>query len=161
MKKVLLVLSLALVAFTAKAQFYVGGSLGLQTFNGGSSVNIAPELGYNLNDTMAIGSVLGWNNNGGNGSEFVIAPYFRYFLADMGPARIFCDALLDLSILSLGGGNTVTTFGVGIAPGIAFPLEEHLSLVGRFGRLGYFNNGFCFQLFPSACGSSLGLYYAF
>lgn len=158
MKKVILVLALALMAFTANAQVYIGGSIGFQAAGGTAVVNLAPEVGYNLNDDMSIGGVIGWRNT--VGSTFTLAPYFRYFLADLGPVRFFCDALLELDIYS-NSGQTTTSFGVGVAPGMALPLGDHLSLVGRLGRMGYFNGGFALQVAPDMAGSSLGLYYAF
>lgn len=158
MKRVLLVLVLALATFTAKAQFYVGGSLGL---NDKPAYSIAPEVGFNLNNNMTVGCVLSWKNEGDNeGDEYVFAPYFRYYLVDIGPARIFCDALLELASFEKDKQST-SSFGIGVAPGIAFPLNDHFYLAGRLGRIGLFNNRYCLQLFPSDCGSSLGLYFVF
>ena len=87
MKKLLLVLTVGLLAaFSANAQFYVGGSLSIQPGaatdkdgNDALGLEIAPEVGYILNDKMAIGATLSYDNTlFGGGSLFSIAPYLRY-----------------------------------------------------------------------------------
>ena len=166
MKKVLVVIVLALVAFTAKAQFYVGGSLGLNAAQGGAAViNVVPEVGYAFNDNMAAGCVLGWSNDGTlnmfDDSAFTVAPYFRYYFVDLGPIRLFADAQLELLFLTNADNNpaTRTTFGVGVAPGIAIPVTDHFSFVGHLGSLGYYNGAFGLNF--SGNNVLMGVYYSF
>ena len=126
MKKVLLVLALALVAFTAKAQLYVGGSIAFDTV-GGFNINLAPEVGYNLNDDMAVGLAVGLGFGGG--TTIAATPYFRYCFLDWGPAILFADAQFTYQYANYGGGATANSWGIGICPGIAVPawaiMEAH------------------------------------
>lgn len=64
MKKILMTLAVAFVAVAANAQVYVGGSLGVASSEilGGDDVTtyqVLPEIGYNINNNWAIGTVLG------------------------------------------------------------------------------------------------------
>lgn len=167
MKKLVLVIALALAAsFGAKAQFYVGGAIHFGTDqavneNGDDTVglDIAPEFGYFLNDNMAIGASIGYTNMGfGGGNMFTIAPYFRYFLLEMGPVNLFLDGQLEVLIFS-GGGATQTGFGVGVAPGISIPVSDQLSFVGHLGHIGYY--GGSFEIDASPANIAMGLYYSF
>lgn len=82
MKKILLTLALAAFAFTANAQFVIGGNVGFNhqgnydknytggvvpsttyTDNTNTAISIMPKIGYQLNDDMQIGAQLGWNYN--------------------------------------------------------------------------------------------------
>ena len=171
MKKIIVVLALALMAFTAKAQFYVGGSLGLNAIPGGAggtttaTITLIPEAGYTLNDNMAVGGTIGWSNDwrysAGNDSVFIVAPYFRYFFLDLGPVRLFADAQLELDFQTNAANNpaTTTTFGVGVAPGIAIPVSEHISFVGHLGSFGYYNGSFGLNVDTN--NFLAGVYYSF
>ena len=167
MKKLLLVLTVGLLAaFSANAQWYVGGSLSIQPGaatdkdgNDALGLEIAPEVGYILNDKMAIGATLSYDNTFfGGGSIFSIAPYFRYFLLEMGPVSLFVDGQLELDFANMGG-ESQTGFGVGVAPGLSIPLNDHLSFVGHFAQVGYFLGNFVCDVNPA--NVRMGLYYAF
>lgn len=154
MKKVLLVFVLALVAFTAKAQLYVGGGVGFTA--AGPSFAISPEVGYSFNDNMAAGAAL--NFGIGNGFfDFEVNPYFRMYFLDWGNVRFFADAHFNFSVISFNGGST-TTWGIGVRPGIAFPVNDRFSIVTHIMQLGYYNGGFDFSL---NTGSTIGIYYNF
>lgn len=166
MKKLVLVIALALAAsFGAKAQFYVGGGIHFGTDqaineNGEDTVGliIMPEFGYFLNDKMAIGASIGYNNMEFGANVFTIAPYFRYFLLEMGPVNLFLDGQLEVDIYS-AGGETQTAFGVGVAPGISIPVSDHLSFVGHLGHIGYY--GGSFEISATPANMAMGLYYSF
>ena len=92
MKKIFMTLAAVCFAATMNAQVYVGGSLSLNAWssqeNAGdrseTTFKIMPEIGYNINDSWAIGTVLGYESNKWTGvqgiseSAFTIAPYARY-----------------------------------------------------------------------------------
>lgn len=73
MKKILLTLALAAFAFTANAQFVVGGNVGIDhssrandDYSRGTTntnISILPKVGYQLNDQMQVGIQLGWDYN--------------------------------------------------------------------------------------------------
>lgn len=155
MKKVLLVLALALVAFTAKAQLYVGGSIAFDTV-GGFNINLAPEVGYNLNDDMAVGLAVGLGFGGG--TTVAATPYFRYYFLDWGPAILFADAQFTYQYANYGGGATANSWGIGICPGIAVPVGGGFSVVTHFARLGYYGGAFGLSFNR---GASIGVYYEF
>lgn len=154
MKKVLLVLVLALMALTAKAQLYVGGSLGFSA--AGPQFALSPELGYEFGNNMAVGSSLTFRF-ANSFFDFMIDPYFRYYFAEWGPARFFADASFNFTVES-GGGQSGTGWGVGINPGVAFKINDRFSMVTHIMQLGYYYNAFRFNLNP---GSSIGLFYSF
>jgi hypothetical protein len=102
MKKALLTFALAAFAFTASAQWVMGGQIGFghngahnDTYTAGSTsttaVAVQPKLGYNLNENWQIGAtiVVGYDytrnytmnedsyNSTGN-LQFGISPYARY-----------------------------------------------------------------------------------
>ena len=70
MKKIMMTLAPVAVAATMNAQGYIGGNLGFNTSKDkttpGTEVtltgfNIAPELGYKLDDKLGVGVVLGFS----------------------------------------------------------------------------------------------------
>ena len=136
MKKILLTLALAAFAFTANAQFVIGGKLDVNHSSGihaddyvgvsttTTNISILPKIGYQLADNMQIGANLGWNYNynrrytGGAdnnyisdpSSEIVFAPYFRYNFATWKSFSLFCEASIDFR---LGLETTTHTFVAG------------------------------------------------
>ena len=100
MKKVLVILALSLMAFTAKAQVYVGGTLSFSGVKEQAVFSVAPEAGYNFNDNMAAGASLGLSFTEGM-TSFVIDPYFRYYFAELGPVRFFGDGHFNFTNVSV------------------------------------------------------------
>lgn len=140
MKKILLTLALAAFAFTANAQFVLGGTLSVSHMNNhatdyvaGTTSNhfeIAPKIGYWLNDNMQIGANLGWaydytRNYAGNSDTYAstsntgvsgqptitIAPYFRYNVASWKNFTVFAEAQMEVG-LHLESSNYNTTGSV-------------------------------------------------
>ncbi len=168
MKKLILVAVAAMLALTAHAQFYVGGRVGLMANSGYTNLTILPEVGYNLNEKMSVGTVIGydfdsWKDTETRGS-FEIRPYFRYAFLQLGPATLFADAQVQLSLnhshdLILDTKDNGFTWGIGIAPGLAIPLTENLSFVGHLGRVGYYDGSF--ELGVNGNYFTVGAYYSF
>ena len=168
MKKLLLVAILALSAFSAKAQFYAGGQFGLSAGNNRTTFDVYPEVGYVLNEKMSVGAVVGFGYNAlkdsYKDSNFLIAPYFRYNLLEIGPVTVFADAQLQINFwtnkdLILDTKDNGSTAGIGVAPGIAIPVADNLSFVAHLGRVGYFND--TFVMGADATNVLAGLYYSF
>ena len=71
MKKIIMTIAAAFVATAMNAQVYVGGSIGLNAWssqkNAGdrseTTFKILPEIGYNINDSWAIGTVIGYESD--------------------------------------------------------------------------------------------------
>ena len=152
MKKILMTMVAAFAAVSMNAQVYVGGELGFTSskVNGGdskTSFKILPEIGYNLDDAMSIGIVLGYEQGNATQSfetyavndkakSFIINPYLRYNVVKAGNVSFFGD----LSVLYKNYNNDgakANTFGVGLKPGIAVALSDKFSFVSHIGFLGW------------------------
>lgn len=170
MKKILALAIAAFIGVAAHAQIYVGGQVGFN-YNSDAeigNITVLPEAGYSLNENMAVGAVVGftsdWMKDVNRDGSFVFQPYFRYNFLEIGPAKFFVDAQLQLEFLSSHNlvtdiKNSATHFGLGVAPGIAIPLDDSLSFVAHLGRFGYYNESVSFGL--SGNNVLCGLYYSF
>ena len=180
MKKIFMTLAAVCFAATMNAQGYVGGSLSINAWNAQKNVGdrsettfkIMPEIGYNINDSWAIGTVIGYESNkwtGVNGlseSAFTIAPYARYTFAKCGKVNFFVDGGLDYTTAKDADWNE---FAVGLKPGLSVALTDKISFVSHIGFLGYDvfnpdgddNNISKFGLDLDGSDISLGLYFNF
>lgn len=157
MKKLFLSIAIALGVLTVSAQeagsMWVGGSVGFQYADeGGGSSNtsykILPEFGYILSENLAVGANLGYAHiegsgslqniefNGGKADGFIIAPFVRYTFLKGSMGALFMDTGVDYAHLK-GSGIKATSIEAGFKPGLAFILSEKVSLIGKFGFLGY------------------------
>lgn len=146
------------VATVASAQVYVGGSVGfIGSSHDGTTKNnfqILPELGFKLEDNIAVGIVLGYAQDevsvektvagstvtvSQKDKQFRISPYLRYTALKFKCVDVFVDAGLDY-IHSDNGSVKNNTFGLGVRPGVAVNLNDKLSFVTHFGWLGYQNS---------------------
>ncbi|MCM1504601.1 MAG: porin family protein [Muribaculum sp.] len=146
MKKFLLMAVAAVMALGASAQdWYAGGQLtfgrSTESASGVKStqVTVLPEVGYNLSEKLAIGSVLGVSYRKSGGEEktvFKIAPYARYTYFSTSKLNLFVDGGVDFGI-GRAHGHTAVEYGIGFRPGISYDLSERFSLVAHIGFLGY------------------------
>ena len=146
MKKLLLMAAMAIATLGASAQdWYAGGQLtlgrttqetsGLKT----TQVTVLPELGYNMTDNFAVGSVLGVSYRKTNGEEktvFKVNPYARYSYFKNDKVSLFVDGGVDFGI-GRAQGSTAVEYGIGLRPGISYNINKKLSLVAHVGFLGY------------------------
>ena len=130
------------------AQFYVGGSVGFQSWSSQklagdiseTTYKILPEFGYNLSDDLAIGTVIGYESDKVNGVEglsenaFTFNPYVRYSFVDFGKVKLFCDCGIDYTTASKADWTAV---GIGFKPGVAINLTDKISFVSHLGFLGW------------------------
>lgn len=173
MKKLFIAVVAAFIGFSANAQLYVGGNIGL-TSNADAkttSFSLLPEVGYSLDDNMSFGAVVGFTSyakkDNYTDTNFILQPYFRYTFLELGPVKVFADAQLQLDFwnnkIYLTDNTTNTTsgtnFGIGIAPGIAIPVSDNLSFVAHLGQFGYYNNTLMLGL--NANNVLCGVYYSF
>ena len=163
----------AMLAFTAKAQIYVGGQVGLGVASDHSVISVLPEVGYTINDNMSFGAVLGLNSSNwkerSKGTDIILIPYFRYTFLNLGQVKLFADARVDLDFGNSSSYDYIgkkwndpvssVAWGIGIAPGIAIPLTDNLSVVGHLGYLGYRYNEFAIS--ADATDLTVGVYYSF
>lgn len=146
MKKILMTLAAVAVAATMNAQVYVGGSVGIASYGGDgvdeeTAFKLLPEVGYNLNDEWAIGTVIGYEKNAVLGAAntvsekaFVIAPYARYTFLNSKYVNLFVDGGVEFKSAS---DADATYLGVGLKPGVAVNLSDNISFVAHAGFIGY------------------------
>ncbi len=182
MKKIIFTLVAVFAAVSMQAQVYVGGSFALEAWSGQKSSKIGdksetvfklmPEIGYNLNDEWAIGTVIGYESDKVNGvqntseSAFSIAPYARYTYLKSGKVSLFVDGGLAFTSASKADWTSIS---VGFQPGLAVSLTDKLSFVSHIAFIGWQqynpdgddNNVSKFGLSLDASNISFGLYYNF
>lgn len=180
MKKLFSLIAVAFVAMSVNAQVYVGGSLGINAWssqkNAGdrseTTFTILPEVGYNLNDEWAVGTVIGYVSdkwvgvNGISESAFTFNPYARYTYLKTGKVSLFVDGGVDFTTASKADWNELA---IGLKPGVAVSLSDNISFVSHLGFIGYDvlnpdgddNNTSKFGLDLSGNNLTFGLYFNF
>ena len=146
MKKFLLLAAMAVMTLGASAQnWYSGGQLTFGRTTDSASgvkstqVTVLPEIGYNMTDNFAVGSVLGVSYRKAGDEEktiFKVNPYARYTYFQNGNLRLFMDGGVDLGI-GRAHGSTAVEYGIGLRPGVSYNLTDRFSLVAHVGFLGY------------------------
>lgn len=129
MKKIVLSVIVALIAITANAQVYVGGTFGVgsdKVETEGTEVKnttfkILPEVGYELNEDWSVGTVVGYEYNKSGDvktNTFTIAPYARYFFLNSDVVRLFADGGFGFSTSKTKGNDALNSWNIGIKPGV-------------------------------------------
>ena len=153
MKKIILMAAFAVASVAASAQVYVGGGLGFSSEKAAhvegvdvdalNTIKILPEVGYKLDDKMAVGIGLGFVNakQGDNKStSFSIAPYFRYTFVKWGNVGLFADAQFAYENTKVEVNNVEAksnAWSLGIKPGVSVDLSENVTFLAKVGWLGY------------------------
>lgn len=150
MKKILMTLAVAFVAVAANAQVYVGGSVGIASSkqNGGKNVTtyqVLPEIGYNINKDVALGTVVGWgkgnpvNIQNESRNYFTIQPYARFNVVRTKYVDAFIDGGFGYTHYNHAYAATpsINEWSVGLKPGIAVNLNKKVSLVAHVGFAGW------------------------
>lgn len=155
MKKLILLCLVAFVTVAAKAQFYVGGSLGASYEKvkvEGESTDftrfvLSPEFGYNIDKTIAVGATLGFGygkNDDDDQTVYEIAPYIRATFARLNSVRFFAEGTLFLnhSKISIesampGYEYSYNTWGAAVRPGFLVNLSNNINLIGKATLLQY------------------------
>lgn len=159
MKKLFITLIAVLaMSFSAKAQFYVGGSFGLRVFSVSGSTSssfvLSPEFGYDFNDKIAAGGLV---ELAVSPFAFNVNPYFRWKFAKINTTKFFTDVMA-----SLGSSNDTFVWGATLRPGISFDITRKVSFVTRVAALGVQgtkdSTAFDFILFN---GATIGVFYHF
>lgn len=171
MKKSLLLVVVMLVTIAVKAQdIYVGGSLNVwrNSTDNTTSFKVAPEIGYNFNETWALGAELNYSHEYDEGltaNAVSVAPYIRWSYYQNNAVRLFLDGTATIGFTKIKDGDTNKAGQIGIRPGIAVKLNKHFSFVAKYGFLGYRRNintsGDSFGLELSSEDLSFGFHYEF
>lgn len=171
MKKLFLTLALAFVGiFGANAQVWVGGGLGASIQKNQTSLSIAPEVGYAINNQwqVALGAGYGFNQTKvdvlgetitTNTNTLALQPYVRYVATTIGKFSLFFDLCGDFGLL-----DDARDYAVTLQPGIAWMATDHWTAAFRFGKVGYDHNFYGTDGFLMNCdlaAPQIRLYYNF
>ena len=171
MKKLFLVLALAFAGiFTANAQVWVGGGLGASIQKNHTSLSLAPEVGYAINNQwqVALGAGYGFNQTKvdvlgetvtNNTNTLALQPYVRYVATTIGKFSLFFDLCGDFGLL-----DDARDYAVTLQPGIAWMATDHWTAAFRFGKVGYDHNFYGTDGFLMNCdlaAPQIRLYYNF
>ncbi|MBR0538662.1 MAG: hypothetical protein IJK36_00355 [Bacteroidales bacterium] len=171
MKKLFLTLALAFVGiFGANAQVWVGGGLGASIQKNQTSLSIAPEVGYAINNQwqVALGAGYGFNQTKvdvlgetitSKTNTLALQPYVRYVATTVGKFSLFFDLCGDFGLL-----DDARDYAVTIQPGIAWMATDHWTAAFRFGKVGYDHNFYGTDGFLLNCdlaAPQIRLYYNF
>ena len=131
----------AIMAVGVNAQVYVGGGVGFANTDNGhddySSFKFLPEVGYTINDEWSAGAVLGWEgSNKGNTKAWTFSPYARYTFLKNNVVSAFLDGCVGYRH-AYNGGVDEDGLSIGIKPGVAVKMGQHLSFVTHIGFFGY------------------------
>ena len=156
MKKMILTALVAVASLSANAQVWVGGEVGYShqrttidkvEIGKSNNFNLLPEVGYKLDDKMAVGIALGFNHSKQGdvkSTGFSVAPYFRYTFVKWNNVGLFADAQFayeNLKDEDVQGGqkveNKTNTWSHGIKPGVSVDLTENVTFLAKVGWLGY------------------------
>jgi opacity protein-like surface antigen len=171
MKKLFLTLALAFAGIlAANAQVWVGGGLGASIQKNHTSLSIAPEVGYAINDQwqVALGAGYGFNQTKvdvlgetitTNTNTLALQPYVRYVATTIGKFSLFFDLCGDFGLL-----DDARDYAVTLQPGIAWMATDHWTAAFRFGKVGYDHNFYGTDGFLMNCdlaAPQIRLYYNF
>ena len=146
MKKIMLSLAMALVSVCASAQVYIGGTAGISSNKIGdgdskTAYKLIPEIGYQFNNKWEAGIEVGIQKGEvcklsavGDATTFTIAPYVRYTAVETKLVDFFFEGTIGYGSVSKGGGDF---YEVGIKPGLAVKLSNHVDFITKVGFLGY------------------------
>lgn len=150
MKKIVLTFAAAMVAMVMDAQVYLGGTVGFTTVsqdgNSTTAFNIKPEVGYNLDNSWALGIVFGYGEKGKDITKvktFTVNPYARYTFVKFDRVSLFLDggfSFINTKSNTATGAVKNNKWEVGVKPGVAVALNDKISFVSHMGFLGYSNS---------------------
>lgn len=140
MKK--LVLTLAIVfagVMSMNAQgLWIGGGAGAKVEKGFTMFEVAPEIGYVINDQfqVALGADYTFAHAGANVNILYLEPYVRYVGGTIGKKfSLFVDLCGDFGLIDGGG------YAVLLRPGVAWQATDNFTAAFRLGYAGY-DHGF-------------------
>ena len=143
MKKIFITLVGAVMDLCVNAQVYVGGGAGVYNIsdddNDATVFKFVPEVGYTFNDDWSAGVAFGWEGTTEGGKKTVsVNPYARYTFTHGKMVNVFVDGSVGYSH-SYNAGYDADGIEIGLKPGVAVNLGDHLSFVTHIGFVGYQN----------------------
>lgn len=133
-----------------RGDWWIGGSVGVdytKVKNGNevTKFNILPEAGYAFSDRWAVGMSLGYvHDEYMSGADkvkrdgFKINPFARWSFYRSNFANLFLDGGAGYTYIDNKFTDKETNaFEVGIRPGVMVNVSDRVSILGKFGFLGY------------------------
>ena len=100
-----------------------------------------PEIGYEFNNKWEAGLEIGIKKGEvcelrevPEATTFIVAPYVRYTAVETKLVNLFVEGTIGYGSVSKGGGDS---YEVGIKPGLAVKLSDHVNFITKVGFLGY------------------------
>ncbi|MBO6026368.1 MAG: hypothetical protein J6P73_03900 [Bacteroidales bacterium] len=158
------------MSVNAQSPWWIGGGLGAKVYENHMHFNVAPEVGYNINDqwTVALGMKYGFTQvktpvTGSTDlvtttNDLSLQPYVRYIGGTIGKKfSLFVDLTGDFGLIDKSG------WAVSLRPGVAWAATDRFTAAFRFGFAGY-DHGFYgsyngFYLDCQLVAPSIGIYY--
>ena len=165
MKKLFASLAAVLVSVAMSAQIYVGGGLNVKSNSDATGFGVQPEVGYVLNENLAIGGMLNFDVqdiDAIDAFKLDIKPYARYTFLKAGNFSLFADGIVDLNYNA--GASEFNFQGVYVQPGVSYAFNEKFSIAARMGQIGYVDNADnkeTILVAPSTEKLAFTLYYTF
>lgn len=133
----------------ASAQVWIGGDLEYQMnsstkksgdTNKSETFNIAPEVGYDLNNKWSVAAKLQFTHNYGDNGEInnsiSISPYVRYYYYEFDKVRLLIDGGMNAGTTHVRGTESnINTFGLFLKPGVAYELNDRFGIEAHIGSL--------------------------
>ena len=133
-----------------RGDWWVGGSVGVdysKVKNGNelTNYNILPEAGYAFSDRWAVGMSLGYvHDESMLGADkvkrdgFTVNPFARFSFLHGRIGNLFLDGGAGYTYIdNKYTDNETNRFEVGIRPGVVVNVSDRVSLLGKFGFIGY------------------------
>lgn len=144
MKKIFMTMAAMVVAMSASAQVYVGGTVGfggVKQGDGDSKMfyKFVPEIGYQFNKNWDAGITIGYQGIEDGNNTFEVAPYARYTFCNTKLVDLFIEGTVGYGHVG-GNGADADMFEIGLKPGLKLNLSDHVSFVTKVGFLGYQKN---------------------
>lgn len=129
------------VAISASAQVYVGGTMGLGSTKVGDgdskmSYKFVPEIGYQLDKNWDLGIAIGYEGVEDGNHTFEVSPYGRYNFTSDKLVNFFLEGGFGFAHVG-GNGADYDMYSIGIKPGVKVTLSKHVSFISKIGFLGY------------------------
>ena len=140
----------AVMAVSASAQVYVGGNVGIASYDPGyegskseTVYSVLPEIGYSFDSDWAAGVAFGWSKGALRQNDltfdsdmthtFEVNPYVRYTAIKGKVVNVFVDGAFGYKHYNDLGNS----WSLGLKPGVAVNLNDKLSFVAHAGFLGW------------------------
>ena len=150
MKKLFLLVVAAVMTLTASAQVYLGGEMNFwrdwEDGANNTTFQLAPEIGYNLDEKLAIGTTIGYaysylGNADTKINAITIAPYVRYTWLKLDNVNLFLDGGFGFGTYKAKidghSGDAQNAWEIGLKPGVSVNLTDKLSFIAHVGFFGY------------------------